>query len=272
MKRRKRENWDAVIEEWAAGEQYQLWRRHSDAVNTALLGRWLPKRPVARLLKTDLFDEAVTDGLYAVLAATADCVVGVDVSASVAAMAGRRHPGLVTETADVRRLPFDDDSFDTVVSISTLDHFESCEEIPVALREVTRVLCPGGQLLLTLDNLAQPAVWLRSILPQALMMRLGLIPYAVGKTLGPRRLQAACRAAGLQVEEATAVLHCPRALAVACTRWLERHASPQTQDRFLALLSAFELLERLPSRYLTGYFVAVRASKPGPTMAEEVER
>jgi SAM-dependent methyltransferase len=177
-------------------------------------------------------------------------------------MAGRRHPGLVTEAADVRRLPFDDDSFNTVVSISTLDHFEQREEISVALRELARVLRPGGQLLLTMDNLAQPAVWLRSILPQSLMMRLGLIPYAVGKTLGPRRLQAACRDAGLQVEEATAVLHCPRALAVACTRWLERHATPRTQDRFLAWLSSFECLERLPTRYFTGYFVALRASKP----------
>lgn len=262
MKRKPRENWDSVIEEWAAGEQYRLWRRHSDAVNTALLRSWLPKRRVASLLKTDLFDEAVTDGLYAVLAAAADRVVGVDVSARVAAMAGQRHPGLVTEAADVRRLPFDDASFDTVVSISTLDHFESREEIPVALREIMRVLRPGGQLLLTLDNLAQPAVWLRSILPQALMMRLGLIPYAVGKTLGPRRLQATCRAAGLQIGEVTAVLHCPRALAVACTRWLERHTAAPTQDRFLAWLSAFERLERLPTRYFTGYFVALRASKP----------
>lgn len=272
MKCKPRQNWDSVIEEWAAGKQFRLWRRHSDAVNTALLRRWLPQRSGASLLKTDLFDEAVTDGLYTTLAAAADRVVGVDVSARVAAMAGRRHPGLVTKAADVRRLPFDDASFDTVVSISTLDHFERREEIGVALGELTRVLRPGGQLLLTLDNLAQPAVWLRSILPQSLMMRLGLIPYAVGKTLGPWRLQAACRAAGLQVEEVTAVLHCPRALAVTCTRWLERHAAPRTQDRFLAWLLAFECLEHLPTRLITGYFVAVRAGKPGPQMAQDHAR
>jgi hypothetical protein len=106
------------------------------------------------------------------------------------------------------------------------------------------------------------------------MMRLGLIPYAVGKTLGPRRLRAACLSAGLQVEEATAVLHCPRALAVACSRLLEHHASAQAQDRFLALLKAFERLERLPTRYFTGYFVAVRARKPavGPELGTAVLR
>lgn len=263
IKRKQRKDWTSVIEEWTSRQQYRLWRRHSDAVNAALLRRWLPERRVARLLKTDLFDEAVTDGLYGVLAAAAERVVGVDMSGDIAAMARRRHPALVTKAADIRRLPFDDASFDTVVSTSTLDHFESRQDIGVALREITRVLRPGGQLLLTLDNLAQPVVWLRSILPQGLMLRLGLIPYPVGKTLGPRGLRGFCRASGLEIEQATAVLHCPRALAVACTRVLERRASPQTQDRFLAALSAFERLERLPTRYFTGYFVAVQASKPG---------
>lgn len=256
-----------MIEEWTVRQQYRMWRRHSDAVNTALLKRWLPERPVDRLLKTDLFDEAVSNGLYAVLAPAAEHVIGVDVSAGVAEMAGRRHPALETKAADVRRLPFPDSSFDTVVSISTLDHFESREDIGVALREITRVLRPGGQLLMTLDNLAQPAVWLRSILPQGLMMRLGLIPYSVGRTLGPRGAWACCRDAGLNIEDATAVLHCPRALAVACTRLLERYASPRAQGRFLAGLSALEQLERWPTRYLTGYFVAIRASKVGPLMA-----
>lgn len=264
MSRKPKENWDAVIKDWTTRQQYRLWRRHSDGINTALLRRWLPKRPVARLLKTDLFDEAVSDGLYTVLAAAAEHVTGVDVSVGIAEMAGRRHSALSTQAADVRCLPFNDCSFDIVVSISTLDHFESREDIGDALREITRVLRPGGQLLLTMDNLAQPAVWLRSILPQGFMLRVGLIPYLVGKTLGPRGLRVFCRAAGLEVEEATAVLHCPRALAVACTRLLERLASPQTQDRFLAGLSAFERLGYLPTRYFTGYFIAVRASKPGP--------
>lgn len=260
--RKSRENWDSLIDEWTAHGKFQLWRRHSDAVNTALLNRWLPERTVSRLLKTDLFDEAVTDGLFATLAARAGQVFGVDVSSRVAEMAGSRHPGLVAEAADVRRLPFDNASFDTVVSISTLDHFDSRDDIPVALRELARVLRPGGQLLLTLDNLAHPAVWLRSLLPHGLMMRLGLVPYAVGKTLAPRSLKAACRDAGLTVTDATAVLHCPRALAVACTRWAERHTATASQERLLAWLRAFERLERAPTRYLTGHFTAVRAIRP----------
>lgn len=262
MSGRAREDWDAVVAEWAANPRFRLWRRHSDAVNTRLLRRWLTDGGVRRLLKTDLFDEAVAEGLYPVLAAAAEEVLGIDVSAGAAAAAGRRHRGLRAQAADVRGLPFDDASIDLVVSISTLDHFDTREDIDRALRELSRVLRPGGQLILTLDNLAQPLIWLRSVLPQRLMMRLGLVPYAVGKTLRPRQLHASCRAAGLEVRTMTAVLHCPRAVAVALTRVLESRASRRAQDRFLSALGGFERLERWPTRYLTGHFTAIRARKP----------
>jgi hypothetical protein len=40
-----------------------LWREHSDAVNGALLVRWLARESCGLLLKTDLFDEAMGEGL-----------------------------------------------------------------------------------------------------------------------------------------------------------------------------------------------------------------
>jgi SAM-dependent methyltransferase len=254
--------WNSVAEEWATTARQALWRRHSDAVNSELLRRWLPSQPVPRLLKTDLFDEAVSGGLYPLLGERAEQVVGVDLSPGVVQAAGRRCPGLESHVADVRTLPFDDDAFDVIVSISTLDHFESQREIPIALRELARVLRPGGALLLTLDNLAHPAVWLRSILPQRLLRGLGLVPYRVGATCGPARLRAYCRDAGLNVSDATAALHCPRALSVAIARLLAHRASERTQSRFLRALKSFECLERLPTRFLTGHFTALRARKP----------
>ena len=256
------EYWNSVAEEWAATGRQALWRRHSDAVNSELLRRWLPSQPVPRLLKTDLFDEAVSAGLYPLLAERAERVVGVDLSPGIVRAAGRRCPALESHVADVRKLPFDDAAFDIIVSISTLDHFDSRREMQKALGELARVLRPGGELLLTLDNLAHPAVWLRSILPQRLLRGLGLVPYRVGVTCGPGRLRACCRDAGLDVSSATAVLHCPRALAVAIARLLSRRASERTQRRFLRALMSFERLERWPTRFLTGHLTAVRARKP----------
>ncbi len=62
-------------------------------------------------------------------------------------------------------LPFPDGAFDRVFSNSTLDHFDSRDDIREALRELARVLHPEGELLLTLDNLANPVVRLRNALP-----------------------------------------------------------------------------------------------------------
>jgi SAM-dependent methyltransferase len=251
-----------MIEEWTASRRQALWRLHSDRVNTALMQRWLSGGRLQRILKTDLFDEAVTAGLYPVLSAATDRLVGIDNSAGIADAAARRYADMEVHTADVRKLPFENDSFDTVVSISTLDHFEDFEDISHGLAEIARVLRPGGDLLLTLDNLGQPIVWLRSILSQDLMLGSGLVPYRVGKTCRPGRLRELVRQVGLQVVESTAVLHCPRVLAVACANLLDRGASDKTKGRFLSILSAFEWLERLPTRYLTGHFAAIHARKP----------
>jgi len=246
---------------WRRAGTCDLWRRHSDAVNAALLARWLPADPVGALLKTDLFDEALTGGLQPLLSARARRFVAIDLAAPVAAAARTRLPALHGACADVRRLPFGDGTFDVVVSISTLDHFPAAREIGRALSEIARVLRPGGELLVTLDNLANPAVAVRNHLPSRLLRRLGILPYAIGASCGPRRLRALLAAAGFEVRELAAVMHCPRAAAVAAAGLLQRGGGAATQRRFARWLMAFEALSRLPGRFLTGHFVAARAVK-----------
>lgn len=254
--------WDEVAAARQKDQFGALWRRHADAVNTALLERWLPPGRVERILKTDLFDEAFGDGLFLLLADHADSVVGTDISGAILEAARERHPNIETVRADVRRLPFDDDSFDAVVSISTLDHFESRDEIRDGLRELARVLRPGGQLLLTLDNPANPIILLRNALPLRWLMGLHVVPYHVGATCGPRRLTQYVNELGLDVRETAAIMHCPRVLAVALARGLARIGSARAKERFLRALLAFEKLASWPTRFLTGHFVAIRATKP----------
>lgn len=252
--------WDEVAEEWRASPQ-TLWRAHSDAVNSALFERWFPPRRVARVLKTDLFDEGVGRGLYDLLSAHARHVVGMDLSTEVARAARSNHPRLTATGADVRRLPFAEGAFDVIVSNSTLDHFDSLREIPGSLRELRRVLRTDGELLLTLDNLLNPLVALRNTLPFALLHRLGLVPYRVGATCGPRRLFRMLREAGFEVLDHSVVMHCPRVLAVALASLCEKRAGSRMRRRVLGWWAAFEILARWPTRYLTGYFIAVRAVK-----------
>jgi SAM-dependent methyltransferase len=238
-----------------------LWRAHSDAVNAAVLQRWLPAAPCARVLKTDLWDEAMGRGLHPLLAAHAQRVTGIDFVPGVLAAAAARYPALDAVAADVRRLPFGRATFAAVVSTSTLDHFRTRDDILVALRELHRVLEPAGTLLLTLDNRANPVVALRNALPYPLLRRAGLVPYPVGATCGPRRLRGLLAEAGFEVLAATALLHCPRVFAIGSARRLQRNADAGAGARFLARLQRWERLARWPTRFLTGYFIGIHARR-----------
>ena len=257
----EREQWEAAVAPLLEAQAEVLWRAHCDAVNGAQLARWLPAGPRARLLKTDLWDEAMGQGQLPLLAAHAGLVAGIDFVPAVVAAAVARHPRLRAVLADVRSLPFATGAFDAVVSTSTLDHFPAPADIPVALRELHRVLAAGGRLLMTLDNRANPVVAVRNALPFPLLERAGLVPYPVGATCGPRRLRRMVREAGFDVLETTALLHCPRVLAVAAARRRQRRGDAAAGTRFVARLLRWEALARLPTRFLTGYFIGIHARK-----------
>lgn len=253
--------WDSISRLYTTGKPQKLWRAHSDWVNIALLQDWLKGRQFDQILKTDLFDEAVSDGLYPCLQVHGNSVSGVDISKKALMAAKNRYPAMIVTCADVRDLPYRDDRFDLVVSNSTLDHFDVEDGIEAGLGELYRILRSGGELLVSLDNLQNPIIRLRSLLPFALLNRLHLVPYFVGKTLGRHELVRALNEAGFKVLETRAILHCPRVLAVHLAGLLERKASAKTQQRFLSMLQKFERMSTWPSQYFTGHFVMARAIK-----------
>jgi SAM-dependent methyltransferase len=221
----------------------------------------MPEGTSKRTLKTDLFDEAVTDGLYPILAERSAAVVGLDVAPAVLVAARRKYAALDVVGADVRSLPFERDSMDCVVSLSTLDHFDAREDIRVALGELHRVLRPGGVLILTLDNLANPVVALRNALPYALTHGVGLVPYPMGKTHGPASAREIVQESGFEVRECTTVMHAPRVFAIPVMNVLGSGTMPRTQRILSRIAMSFEAMQRLPSWKVTGHFVAIRALK-----------
>jgi len=60
-------------------------------------------------------------------------------------------PGLALLVADGRALPFQEASFDHACSISVLEHIEEPGDVE-ALRELARVVRPGGRVLVTLPH------------------------------------------------------------------------------------------------------------------------
>jgi ubiquinone/menaquinone biosynthesis C-methylase UbiE len=66
----------------------------------------------------------------------------------------RGHPGLVE--GDALALPFADTSFDVVMSVCAIEHFD---DGPAALAEMSRVLRPGGDLVMSADALTRAGSW-----------------------------------------------------------------------------------------------------------------
>jgi SAM-dependent methyltransferase len=225
------------------------WRRRARREHLDLLGRWLG-RPSGRWLKTDLFEEGLPDRAL-VPSLPSAAWIGMDVSPAVVTRAA---PAVaVALVADARALPFRAGAFDGALSTSTLDHFDDAGDIDRSLAELARVLRPGGRLVLTLDNLANPLIRARNALPAGVARRTGLVPFAVGSTLDEAGGRRAMARAGLDVEAAEHLLHAPHVVGTRLARlgpW-ERSVLPR-----------FEALARTPAARWTGHFVAFLATRP----------
>jgi SAM-dependent methyltransferase len=262
MQSRKNDYWSNVTEKWKEDNPQRLWRLYADALNSDLLaGLMSLSSSVDLLLKTDMFDEAFGPGLLSVLQAKSRRTIGVDIAHPAVTAACSRNRSIEGTTADVRLLPFKRETFDIVVSFSSLDHFQTRREIIAGLREIRRILKPGGELLITMDNPMNPLVALRNILPFSLLNRLGIIPYYVGATVDHRYLRRILEGIGFRVTISDAFMHFPRVLAVFLAGIMDKHADQQMQKSFLRLLKAFEHISRLPTRYLTGHFIVIKAVK-----------
>ena len=263
MRSKDTQYWDEIAQTWSSEHPQRLWRSFCDRLNSQLMRQNLETCKNGTALKTDLFDEATGEiGLVPQLAEFSGQVVGIDISQVTCRVATGRHPSLGACSGDARALPFSDKSFDIVLSNSTLDHMERVDDIGTALGEIHRVLRPGGRLLLTLDNFCNPVIVLRTILPHRLLTGLGLVPYYVGATCGPKRLRSLVEKAGLEPKMMGAMMHCPRLPAVATANLLDRFGPGGLKTLFSDSLFWWEALERLPTRYLTGYFIRIVADRP----------
>jgi tRNA (uracil-5-)-methyltransferase TRM9 len=90
---------------------------------------------------------------------------GIDISDKMLEQAGKYaekyqfHVNLAQ--ADVREMPYEDEYFDYAIAVATLHHIEGEEERLKALRELKRVLKPGGEAFITVWNKWQPRFWLK---------------------------------------------------------------------------------------------------------------
>lgn len=232
--------------------------RQKQQAHLELVARWTTKT-AGRLLKTDLFEEANgADQLLFDLRDRCGITLGLDHDSGIVAQARRRcppGPAIGFLVADVRSIPFKADSFDVVVSSSTLDHFRKKRDFDAALQELGRVLHPGGTLILTLDNPLNPLYWPLRWLSVAGPFRLGYTPLP-----GSLRKQLAWM--GFEVIGSATLLHNPRLVSTLIFLAVRSVMGGKGDAVIRALLNFFALFERLPTRRFTCCFYGVMARKP----------
>jgi hypothetical protein len=117
-----------------------------------------------------------------------------------------------------------------------------------------RVLKQHGHLILTLDNrqnLFDPLL--------RLAIRLGCVPYYVGRAYTLTEIEDEVRAAGLEAQGTTTILHNPRLVAVGAV-WLANHLGWLWFKRLVRrVLVSAQRLQDTRWQHLTGSFVAVDA-------------
>lgn len=263
----KADYWDTIILKYGDKRHEDFWRAHLNEIYTDLMDRWMEGSPGGLALKTDLYDEAISSHcLVPLCGERSEHIIGIDVSFEVTRVAKKR---MVKEwdgwqnvvCSDIRNLSLKSDSVDQIISNSTLDHFADKKDIIVSLKELWRIMKPGGKLIITLDNPSNPVVFLRNMLPYRLLKATGFIPFYIGETLSDDELINALEANGFTVSDKTSIIHSPRILAIWMGYILDRIGNEKIKIYFQRLLNVFERLEKSPMKYLTGYFIAAKAVK-----------
>ena len=256
--------WNRIGKEYQDCRREHLLRIHMKNIYQNLLDRWTICSDNCLAIKTDLFDEAIgPDYLMSLAKKKYGKALGIDISFDIASAAMKRMKSDAAQNhvvlCDVRQMSFKDSSFDPVISPSTLDHFEHKTDIVISLKEIFRVMRPNGSLVITMDNPFNPIVFVRNLMPYRLMKMLGIIPFRMGVTVSISELKQMLECVGFTVQDHTAIVHTPRILAIRLGQILDKIGNQRIKGVFFRIMEIIERLEYFPTRYFTGYFIAVKA-------------
>jgi SAM-dependent methyltransferase len=216
-----------------------------------LLSEHVPDLGRCAVLKTDLWDEVKNTRILQWVRGQGAKVFGIDISEPIVRQARAAFPdsGLRGVVADVRRVPFRDGSFDAVYSMGTIEHFRDPE---TALREIHRVLRPGGRAVIGVPNRWDP--FLRPLLAFILQV-IGRYGYGYERSFSRRAFRRMLEAAGFDVVAETAILFVPGWLRMADLAL--NSYFPRLARTTAVLLEPFVWLDRrVPAVRRHGYLLA----------------
>lgn len=262
-RKEQRERWDAVARAlpdlFPAGSTQYYQRRE-----IALIRRYLGLLKDRKILKLDLWNEAVNTRILQWMQSEGAEVFGLDVSQVTTSRAlenfGQKCGDAFLVQADIREIPFKDDSFDFVYSMGTIEHIEEYEQ---ALREVYRVLRRGGRAIIGVPH--KWNLFLRPLLVRALE-RFEKYPYSPEKSFSHGELRLALKRVGFRVQARTGILIFPGILRMVELFGLRRQFS--VFKIIAPLLKPFEYLEnRWEWVRILGYLIALVVEKIDPPVS-----
>lgn len=141
-------DWDHFFQKSKSHHLSKSIAEYKKSETRKLIIKWLKNELHKKTLKTDCYEEVFS---YDSVVDLFSNITIIDISRRAIEIAKRNFPNKKFLVGDICKLPFKNNSFDVIVSLSTIDNI-SYKKVNAALKEIKRVLKPKGKLLITIDN------------------------------------------------------------------------------------------------------------------------
>jgi len=208
--------------------------------------------------KTDLWNEAKNTQILKHVVEEGAEVYGIDISPRVTQQAlmsfnhSKNRPCVMI--ADIRKLPYQDNTFDCIYSMGTVEHFPDTEK---AIQELYRVLKQGGKAIIGVPN--KHDLFLRPLLV-FIMQKLGLYSFGYEKSFSKKELRRMLEKANFKVDCYGSLLFMPGILRI-LDIFLFLHMRPLTKLSKILLAPFVFLYDRFRFFKQKGYLIACIARK-----------
>ncbi len=257
VRRKQREQWDRLarsMPDLLPAPSTAYYRR----CEIALIQRSFGSLRGKRILKLDLWNEAVNTRILNWMKSEGAEAYGIDISFVTTRRAlhnsnGNNSPLHVAQ-ADIRNLPFEDNSFDLIYTMGTIEHIDEYQD---ALGEVYRTLKVGGKAIIGVPH--KWNIFLRPLLVGVLDL-FDKYPYSPEKSFSSRELRRVVERSGLKVCQRAGILTVPGIIRMADLFFFRRNIPAYKLTPFF--LWPFDYLEtRWAWPGYVGYLIALVTEK-----------